>query len=238
MGTGTSVLPFNATISLSAYTTYYFRAAASNGGGTQRGAIRSFQTGVRYVAVGDSITEGSDGSNLTGGYEPILGNLLMNNPYTVANEGVGGTTSGNGADSIAATLSNYPSAQYYLIMYGTNDSSTTRGAGYPFPKATYKTNMQAIITAVKNAGKTPYIAKVPYVDSSNPNFPAGENFSDLSIQQYNQAVDELVSENVIPVTPPAFYVWFQSHTSQLADAIHPNSAGYQSMATLWSNALP
>ena len=238
MGTGASVLPFNATISLSAYTTYYFRAAASNGGGTQRGAIRSFQTGVRYVAVGDSITEGSDGSNLTGGYEPILGNLLMNNPYTVANEGVGGTTSGNGADSIAATLSNYPSAQYYLIMYGTNDSSTTRGTGYPFPKETYKTNMQAIITAIKNAGKIPYIAKVPYVDSSNPDFPAGENFSDLSIQQYNQAVDELVSENIIPVTPPAFYVWFQSHTSQLADGIHPNSAGYQSMATLWSNALP
>jgi lysophospholipase L1-like esterase len=196
--------------------------------------------GGSYVAVGDSITE-ADGDDILAdgkGYEPVLGNLLFNDPNTVANAGVGGATAADGAASIATTLSNYPSAQYYLIMYGTNDSSTTRGPGYPFPKATYKANMQAIITAIKNAGKIPYLAKVPYVDSSNPNFPAGENFSDASIQQYNQAIDELVLENGIPVTPPDFYTWFQSHTSELQDGIHPTGVGYQSMGNLWFGALP
>ena len=41
---------------LSPYTTYYYRAVASNRFGTQRGDIRTFPTGEYYVAVGDSIT--------------------------------------------------------------------------------------------------------------------------------------------------------------------------------------
>jgi lysophospholipase L1-like esterase len=98
--------------------------------------------------------------------------------------------------------------------------------------------MQAIITAIINDGKIPYLAKVPYVDSSNPNFPAGVNFSDVRIQQYNQAIDELVLENGIPVTPPDYYAWFQSHTSQLEEGIHPTGVGFQSMANMWFNALP
>jgi lysophospholipase L1-like esterase len=237
MGSGTSIVSFNASIPLSAYNTYYFRAVGINSGGTEKGDIKSFETGVHYVAVGDSITFAAGDDILADGmgYEPVLGNLLFNDPYTIANAGVDGTTSADGAASIATTLSNYPSAQYYLIMYGTNDSNIFWG---PVPKATYKANMQAIITAIKNAGKIPYLAKVPYVDSSNPNFPAGENFSDVSIQQYNQAIDELVLANGIPITPPGFYAWFQSHTSQLQDGIHPTGVGYQSMANLWFGALP
>jgi lysophospholipase L1-like esterase len=63
------------------------------------------------------------------------------------------------------------------------------------------------------------------------------NFSDESIQQYNQAIDELIFDNDIWVIPPDFYAWFQSHTSQLQDGIHPTGVGYQSMANLWNSAL-
>jgi lysophospholipase L1-like esterase len=238
MGSGTAVLSFNESISLSAYETYYFRAAASNSWGTQKGAIKSFKTGIHYVAVGDSITfAGGDEILEDGiGYEPVLGNLLMNNPYTIANAGVSGTTSADGAALISTTLSNYPLAQYYLIMYGTNDAGNW-GPGYPVPKATYKANMQAIITAIKNEGKIPYLAKVPYVDSSNLNFPPGVNFSDESIQQYNQAIDELIFDNDIWVIPPDFYTYFLSNPGELVDGIHPNGVGYQSMANLWNSAL-
>jgi lysophospholipase L1-like esterase len=62
--------------------------------------------------------------------------------------------------------------------------------------------------------------------------------SNAMIFDYNAAIDELVLTNNILVTPPPFFTWFQSHTSQLADGIHPNGTGYQSMANLWFDALP
>jgi lysophospholipase L1-like esterase len=58
------------------------------------------------------------------------------------------------------------------------------------------------------------------------------------IQEYNTVIDELVLTNNILVVPPAFYAYFQAHQGELADGLHPNGTGYQSMANLWFNALP
>jgi lysophospholipase L1-like esterase len=203
--------------------------------------IAYLQDAVGYVAVGDSITFGSnDDIPADGiGYEPILSNLLPGSNL-IANEGVGGVSSADGAAFISATLSKYPVANYYLVMYGTNDADTFFGGPTPSGmglhpgnsgySGSYKDNMQMIISAIVLAGKTPYIAKVPYTTLPR--------YSLQSIQEYNVVVDELVAENGIPVTPPDFYSWFLSHTSQLADGLHPNGAGYQSMANLWFSALP
>jgi lysophospholipase L1-like esterase len=90
--------------------------------------------------------------------------------------------------------------------------------------------MQQILSAIFSAGKTAYLAKVPYTTLSR--------YDILSIQEYNGVIDELVVANGISVIPPDFYSWFQAHTSQLADGLHPNGTGYQSMANLWSSALP
>jgi lysophospholipase L1-like esterase len=224
MGSGTSPLSYSRSISgLSPYTTYYFRAAASNSSGTQKGVINSFLTGETYVAVGDSITRGShDDIPADGiGYEPILGNLLG---VMIADAGLSGDSSADGAASIGNTIAAYPSASYYLILYGSNDASL------PVPKAVYKANMQTIIDRIKAAGKTPILAKVPYATASG--------FNDASIQEYNAAIDELKIANGLQVIPPDFYAWFKSRPDQLADGLHPNGTGYQSMANLWFNALP
>jgi lysophospholipase L1-like esterase len=197
---------------------------------------------VTFVAVGDSITAGShddipaDGT----GYEPVLGTLLTaakGYPNTVVNEGVSGDTSADGALSIPATLSMYPSAKHVLVMYGSNDAFVPAvpsgmgllpgDAGYD---GSYKDYMQKIITAILAAGKTPYLAEVPFTT-----YP---NFSNASIQEYNVVIDELCVKNGIPVTPPPFYAHFQAHTEELADGLHPNGTGYQSVANLWFNAIP
>jgi lysophospholipase L1-like esterase len=207
--------------------------------------------GNDVVAVGDSITLGlfddvpsddtsQDGRNTGGGYEPVLNNLRTNAkhyPQTIANEGVGGATSSDGVSYITAHLSHHPDAQYVLIQYGTNDP------GIPIPSGlglnpgdagyagSFNDNMQRIITAVKTAGKLPYLAKVPF---ANGNFTS----RDPLYQQYNQVIDQLVATNNITVIPPDLYSWFQAHPSQLgSDGLHPTGIGYQSMATLWFNAL-
>jgi lysophospholipase L1-like esterase len=197
---------------------------------------------VAYVAVGDSITAGShDNISADGiGFEPILGNLLTASkgyPNMIVNQGVSGNTSADGAASISSTLSNNPSAKYYLVMYGSNDAyipavRSGRGlvqgqAGY---SGSYKDNMQKILSAILAKEKTPYLAEVPY--TSDP------LRSITMIFEYNAVIDELVISNNISVTPPPFYTYFQDHQGELADGLHPNGTGYQSMADLWFNALP
>jgi len=192
-----------------------------------------------YVAIGDSITFGAK-DDIPGdgiGYEPILANLKVT---TVANEGVGGISSAYGAANISSTLSKYPSAKYFLILYGTNDADTSvaprpsgqgLNPGNPGYAGSYKDYMQRIISAIKTAGKNPYLAKVPFTPLPR--------YSDTIIQEYNAAIDELVAANGIPVTPPDFYIHFKNNPGQLdADGLHPNGAGYQSIANLWATALP
>ena len=192
------------------------------------------------MAIGDSITVGSHDDNLADGigYEPILSTLLAasRGPNTIVNEGVSGTSSADGAASISSTLSKYPSAKYYLVMYGSNDAYIPAipsgmglipgDAGY---SGSYKDNMQKIITAILAAGKTPYLAEVPY--TSDP------LRSSAMIYEYNAVVDELYIANDIRITPPPFYAYFQTHLGELADGLHPNGTGYRSMADLWFDAL-
>jgi lysophospholipase L1-like esterase len=236
VGSGVTDLPFSVSVSgLISYETYYFRFVANNAGGTQKGAIQSFPTEEYeyYVAVGDSITEGT-GDNIPAdgyGFEPILQNLLSASrgyPNTIANEGVGGVSSAYGADAIWATLSMYPSAKYFLVLYGTNDADTFFGG--PVSRIAYKNNMQTILSAILGAGKTPYLAKVPYTSNVRYSIP--------SILEYNAVIDELVAENGITVSPPDFYTLFQNTSLLDADGLHPNGTGYQSMADLWFSALP
>jgi len=230
-------LSFRASVhGLSPYTRYYYRAVASNRVGTQRGDIRAFPTGEYYVAVGDSITLADGGR----GYEPTLRDLLRNSrgyPNTVANWGVNGATSAAGAKYISLTLSTETKAKYFLIMYGTNDARLPNpvpsGMGMrpvdPGYRGSYKANLQMILSAIRSAGKIPYLAKVPY---------ATKRSIDISrIREYNVVIDELVVANDISVTPPDFFSYFQEHQDELPDGIHPNKIGYESMANLWFIAL-
>jgi lysophospholipase L1-like esterase len=233
----TTSLPFQAPIlGFYPYTTYYYRAVASNRFGTQRGDIRTFPTGEYYVAVGDSITRADGGR----GYELTLRGLLGNSkkfPNTVANWGVDGATSAGGAKTISLTLSTVPWAKYFLVMYGTNDArlpgAVPSGKGLrpgdPGYSGSYKENMQRIISAILAAGKIPYLAKVPYATSPSIGIS--------SVREYNVVVDELVAANDIAVTPPDFYAYFQKHQDEIPDGIHPNKIGYESIANLWFIAL-
>jgi lysophospholipase L1-like esterase len=209
--------------------------------------------GKYFVGFGDSITNGfgdetdaasADGRNAgRGGYTPLLNDLLTANtglPITVFNEGFGGTESGlgtaNGLSRLNSTKVRHPESNFWLVLFGTNDSkaSVPSGKGLqpgnPGYAGTYKDFMQRIVNSLMTSGKTPVLAKVP--------FAVGVTAArDQLIRDYNVVVDELVAANNLPVTPPDFYTYFKQHQALLPDGIHPNGAGYEAMADLWLNAL-
>jgi PKD repeat protein len=205
-----------------------------------------FGIGDYYVAIGDSITHGShddisadntsqDGRNSGGGYEPILNNhmtITREYAHTVINEGVSGDSSADGIILLPSLLSEHPNSEYYLVQYGTNDAwdPVPSGlglhpgdSGYP---GTFKDNMQQIIDQIRADGKEPFLAKVPI---------AYEPYSYLNddLNKYNQVIDELIGENNIP----DFYALFENNPDQIADGLHPNGTGYQSMAQEWHDVL-
>jgi len=209
---------------------------------------KSYPVGIGgyYVAIGDSITAGVgdniagdniswDYRNKEGGYTPILNNLLSQQkgyPNTVEMEGVPGYTSLDGLQRLASVLSRHPNAQYYLLMYGTNDAAALlpRPSGLGLYQGdsgfagSYKDNIQQMINMIKNDGKDVFLAKVPFTLEPDTN---------IVIQEYNKVIDELITGD----NPPDFYSYFEAHQDEFSDNLHPNGAGYQSMANLWFYVL-
>jgi len=202
--------------------------------------------GINLVGLGDSITGGlrddvpsddtsADGRNTSGGYQPILNDLLTTAngvPVTILNEGNPGELSAEGAARIAAVLARTPAARGYLAIYGANDSSAGAGpvasglglipgdAGYA---GSFKDNMQQIIDAVVAAGKKIYLGKtLPFP------LDAGR---DTVVNDYNLVIDELITANTLGYTAADFHTWFTNNPTEMnADGIHPNGLGYQSMS--------
>jgi lysophospholipase L1-like esterase len=186
-----------------------------------------------YVAIGDSITSGFgddilddnislDGRNYSAGFAPLLNdNLTLHNGYpcTVITDAIEGEKTADGLDRLQDILARYPYAGYYLILYGTNDLESLQ-------KADYKNLVQQMISMIRNAGKIPYLAKVPWKVGGSS-----------QAQAFNEAIDELVAENNIAVVPPDFYTYFESNPGEMADSLHPNGTGYASMADLWYQAI-
>lgn len=238
----------------------FFRSSEAS---SRRPILRVEYTPVSYIAFGDSITKGTgdditsdncskDGRNCGSGYEPILNTRLTKSlgyAHTVLNQGVGGNRSIDGLNRLPSVLSAHPRSQYFLILFGTNDS----GGSLPVPSGmglnpgdpgypgSFKDTMQQIITAIIEAGKIPYLAKVPITfgscSSCQPFSNPDTASRNILIQEYNKVIGELRFANGIRVVAADFYNYFRKHPEEFADNLHPNGLGYRSMARMWRNAL-
>ena len=225
-------------------------SGAEVSGSRKYDSVSSFGVGDYFVAIGDSITAGSrdtdlsdnaseDGRNNEGGFTPILNDLLTQAkgyPHTVEMEGISGYTSAQGLARLPLVLERHPFAEFFLILYGTNDASgmfpvpsglglSPGNTGYP---GSFKDNLQQIINMINLDNRNAFLSKAPYTRSSAFN---------ASIQKYNQVITNLADNNGITVTPPDFYTFFEANPGQLSDTVHPTSVGYRSMATMWFNVL-
>ncbi len=130
---------------------------------------------------------------------------------------------------LVAYLSNYLSmannVSYWAIEMGTNDAWGGTNGGV----ATFKNNMQTVITACKNAGIQPVIARMIGTNASAAGWQVHPD--------YLKAIDDLTTQNNL-IAGPDFYTWFTSHTDELnSDGVHPNATGAASIQRLWSQKM-
>jgi lysophospholipase L1-like esterase len=116
-------------------------------------------------------------------------------------------------------------AKFWAIEMGTNDGYNNGNSNV----ATFKSNMQSIITACKNAGIQPIIAKVI---ATNQTAAGWQIHAD-----YGKAVDDLTTQNNL-IAGPDLYTYFLNHPSELnSDGVHPNATGAASIQRLWAEKM-
>ena len=130
---------FNGSVSgLSAGTTYYFRARATNEAGTANGNTLNFTTiGLASVSTGNSSSVGPTTATLSGSVTPTGGGTVSatgfqystNSSFSGASTKSGSSTSG----SFTANLTGLNgSTTYYFRAYATNEAGTQYGTSNSF----------------------------------------------------------------------------------------------------------
>lgn len=154
-GTGTFISPLTG---LTANTTYYIRAYATNGIGTAYGDVKTFNTSVATIPTGittntlSSITQNSAscGGNITtdGGSavtsRGVCWSSTNSSPTTANNK----TIDGSGIGTFSSSLTSLsPGTTYYVRAYATNGVGTAYGA-----TRTFTTSAATIPTGIITIG--------------------------------------------------------------------------------------
>ncbi len=139
--------------------------------------------------------------------------------------GLGGWNSGGAVQDIDSWLALNPDVHYWLLGWGSNDALDEMSPD------TFKTNMQTMVTKIKQAGHVPVLAHIPF--STYHNLP----WLDGEIKSLNAAIDQVAQQNGL--TPgPDFYTLFKQNPSYLStDGLHPNDQGAVAMNEAWFKAL-
>jgi len=150
-------------------------------------------------------------------------------PVLVLNDGWSGTTSdgymristsGYFSQQMAATVPNT-----WLINLGVNDPLLNRSA------AEYADRMQSLVTNLQKL----YGAAPGDIHVACPIYATQPARNQVEAQ-YLPVVDQLRAGNHLGAAPN-FFAFFQAHPETVADAVHPNFAGYTATAQLWDAAL-
>lgn len=141
-------------------------------------------------------------------------------PATI-NGGVGGDKSDDGAARVDAWLAQNPDAHFWAIGYGSNDA-----AGNTSDTASFRASMETIVRRVREAGRVPILARIPYASDGQHS----------GVPRFNEVIDEIRAEYQLPAGPD-LYAWFLAHPDELRDGLHPDDRGIVSMNRLWADAV-
>ena len=186
----------------------------------------------RYMAFGDSITEG-DRSVGNFAYRHTL-QAMLEGHFGIAeilNQGAGGTTSAQGADRIKFQLSEHEPA-IVLIVYGTNDWNSCLDPATCFTVE----SLRRMIQEVRNRRSWPFVATIP---------PVNTGFDDRAPPSRNDWIRD-ANELIIAMAAEEGAILMDVHAAMLAqgdlaglfdDHVHPSSSGYDIMAEAMFEAI-
>ncbi len=136
------------------------------------------------------------------------------------NGGIGFEKSAEGLARLPALLKEHPEVHFWAIGYGTNDA-----AGNGTDTAGFEQNLGAMVKLVKDAGRVPVIAHIPFAPEGHDGVP-----------KFNAAIDAIAKKNGLPAGPD-LYAHFKAHVDELEDGLHPNDKGIVSINRLWAAAM-
>jgi len=183
----------------------------------------------RFVAFGDSITEGKGDESDGGGYPPRLADLLTtsSNAVVVENEGLGGETTAEGLSRLSSIQG--AAADSIIIMEGANDL---------FNDISIETIAANLVAMETKAGQRGF-GKV-YLSTTTPMgaTPFGSMFLD-SIRLAERVREEHYSRGwLMPDPHQAFYDLPNTFEDYFTfDEFHPNAAGYDELAAIFADYI-
>ena len=186
-----------------------------------------------YLAMGDSITDGT-GSSDGLGFSIKLQNLL--GPHLgraeVRKWGRQGDSSAETAEVTKLTLSWFNPA-YTLVLLGTNDWHDQACQSRP-PTSCYTIDkLRQIVHDVKSWDSLPVLGTIPPVNPSLA--PASRN---AWYDEMNAGIKALGQQEQVPVADLNAEMKSAGNLQALfADDVHPNDAGYQLLAQAWFKAI-
>lgn len=222
------------------YTCRFTDAAALTADSNQVAGVLKAAT-LKLGFIGDSITAGY---GLSAGQDPatqivaILQKTFKSRVVTATNAAVSGSKSSQwvtGQSNLTTAKTAFAAAGVTHIhcMLGANDA----GAANLVSAATYKANLQNIITDLTGAGYKVILSYPTYI-------PAGANSNATTAagvalgQSYQSQIDSLIDGvNVLRGDTLAFNYFADNLGEYQADLVHPTATGALSLATMWARAI-
>ncbi len=178
---------------------------------------------IRYVAYGDSITQGLWSSDSHANYPSIVG---QRNGWEVVNMGFGwrGMKDAGGDGAVVGSLG----AEVISVMMGYNDASARLSS------SSYRASMEAFIAGVRQADSTVPIYLISPLYTSNA-------ANQARMVQYRDQIMDLVSgssdRNLHWIDGLALGIDAGNVAAYTSDGIHPNDAGFVLVASNLANRM-
>lgn len=188
---------------------------------------------IKIGFIGDSITHGLKNSHNAAEAEVAT----LGHDFVAVNEGKNGTTSADwlpGHPLFDDALTSFKAQDVHVvsIMLGTNDARANTATA----PAIYEDNLSVMIASLLASGTITQIVinYPPYVVPGA--IGLWDKASIARLKLYMDRIDDLAGEKGVARGDTTAFHYFQQHTDQLLDGVHPNTEGCLQLGRLWANA--